>query len=437
MMIMPGLGQVQPDFTTIDRETYRFYLEQKWDSLISLGNKAVSSEIDYYYLRMRMGIAWYSKKNYRKAAPHFEKALEWNQGDATALEYLYLSRLQAGQYASASLVRKQFRGDLSGRYPPAKEAFFDRLSVEYLYQEGVDDALFRNPADLYPAQVAGIQSTTGNFSNLSVSLVNRLAPGVMLSHGYTYLSKSNHYFYSDGSASLYLEDQSVTQHQYYLSPGFTSRTGWTFRPMVHLLRVSYQTLGESGLQFGNPREAVAEVRETDWAAGTGIRKATGTVDLHFGAWYSSLNLSEQLQGRIGLTWFPLGNLNLYAGGYVNGQFENIRGTNPVDRWIPEVLLGGSIAEKVWIDLAGSFGEMTQFLENNGMFVYNSFAEVLEKKATLTFSVPVTRKGSLLYLGARWTAARSDFYAFDPQISETGTPVIYNAYSIYGGITWIF
>ena len=79
-----SFAQDAADFKTINEKTYRLYTQEKWDSLILLDKQDVVLEVDYFYLRMRLGIAWYSTKNYRKASTHFEKALAFNQGDPVA-----------------------------------------------------------------------------------------------------------------------------------------------------------------------------------------------------------------------------------------------------------------------------------------------------------------------------------------------------------------
>jgi len=48
------------DFKTVDYKTYGYYVNQNWDSLIYLGNKAIAQNIDYYYLRVRIGVAYFS-----------------------------------------------------------------------------------------------------------------------------------------------------------------------------------------------------------------------------------------------------------------------------------------------------------------------------------------------------------------------------------------
>ena len=151
------------DFNRINTETYRFYEEQKWDSLIHLGKEALNQEIDYYYLRMRIGIACYNKKNYRKADDHFRVALEFNQEDPVALEYLYYSMLFAGQVERSGLVRKKFRGDLSLRLPPQKGKILDRFGMEYLFSTAamrINFPILKNFSRAIPQEY---RSQPGNF----------------------------------------------------------------------------------------------------------------------------------------------------------------------------------------------------------------------------------------------------------------------------------
>jgi len=433
-------AQENNSFNRINTETYRFYMEQKWDSLIDAGKEALKAEVDYYYLRIRLGIAYYSKHNYRTAARHFSAALELNSGDPVSLEYLYFCRLYAGQTEQAQQVRKQFKGDMALKLPPPTGRFFEKTGAEYLYLSGVKDDLFEDPAVIYPLDIAGIQSTTKHYSNATISLVNSLAPGITLSHTYTFLSKTNHYYSNDGERAVYLPDQQVVQNQYYFSPGFTTPSGYTFTPMIHILGIRFQDVFDTGQGFqgGASTLALGTLKETDFVTGLGFKKNAGAVDLHLGGWYGTLNGADQIQGRVGLTWFPLGNLNLYAGGYLNSQYESYTNGEGVIRVIPEMLFGFGMAGKIWVDVHAAMGEMTNYLENNGMFVYNSISEVIHKKVRLSLSFPVNDRGSLLYLGGIWNDVSSEFIPdVDSGSNPMNTPITYNAISIYGGISWKF
>ncbi len=335
-------------------------------------------------------------------------------------------------------MRKAFKGELALKLAPPKGKFLDRLGGEYLYNHGLNNDILADPDALFQDLPPGVQYITQHYSNASLSLSNIVTPGFRLNHTYTFLSKTNHQYYNDGQYIFQLTDQHVYQHQYNFSPVITTRSGYVFSPMVHLISIHYQAPVEiqQGFQGGNNQVVLGYLDAFDFVTGLGFSKGLGCLDLHLGAWYATLNNNEQIQNRLGLTWYPFGNLNLYAGGYLNSQYE-ISDTEGVVRIIPEVHVGMAMAGKVWLDLNGAFGEMTNYLEHNGSSVFNSFSEKIQKKVSLTLSVPVTNKGSLIYLGGRWTANESRFYAFDPAQDHLTNNIIYNALSIYGGITWKF
>jgi len=443
LLMMMGTGinaQVELDFNTLNSETYRLYLAQEWDSVIHLGKQGLRQDMDFYYLRMRMGIASYEEHRYRTASRHFTTALEQNQGDPVALEYLYYARLLSGQTEQAGITRNRFTGELAQKLPPQPARFFEQLSLEFLYSSGVDDQLFGDPAGLYPLDIPGDQSTTRHFTNTTLSLVNRITPGIRLSHSLAFMFKSNHFFTGDTTNAIYIPQQQVTQLQYYFSPEFTLHSGTHFSPMIHILGIRSQVPYDSNMGYmGGPPSQIrlGTLKQTDLVTGLGFRQQAGNLDLHLGTYYSGLNGLRQVQGRVGFTWYPLGNLNLYAGAYVNSQFELDSETDSPIRFIPEAWFGFAIKEKVWIETHGSLGDMSNFLEYNGRVVYNSYTEVMEKKINLSLSVPVTETGSLLYLGGRWTANRSVFTASDPEIRDADNDIHYNAISIYGGVLWKF
>lgn len=71
MMIL-GVGftnelLAQQSLPKVDALTYQLFQQKAWDNLIKEGNKAIQNGIDYYYLRVRMGIAYYEKGNYSGA----------------------------------------------------------------------------------------------------------------------------------------------------------------------------------------------------------------------------------------------------------------------------------------------------------------------------------------------------------------------------------
>lgn len=438
MLLLSRAGaQEVPDFHNVNTETYRLYLARQWDSLLVMGKDALKADMDYYYLRMRMGIALYNKKKYRQAIAHFERALRLNQGDQAALELLYYCRLLSGQGEAAKLVRKQFRGELALRMPPPGGKFFSSIGVEYLYHSGIKEEEYTSPSVNVPALPPGVQYATVRYSNAFLALENSIIPGFSLQHAYTFLAKTNHLYYYDGTNQFQMDEQQVTQHQYYLAPRISWKSGLSIQPMVHLVGGHYQYPVQfiPGYMGGFGQVIVGEPDYFDLATGLGLSLDIGVFSLKMEGQYSNLNQARQVQGRVGAVLYPKGNLGLYAGAFLAAQVQR-RGGDDVTSLVPEALLGFSIGEKVWFDLDASFGDMSNYLEYNGMIIYNSFTEVIEKKVKASLSFQVSEKGSLLYLGGRWSSNRSEFSPLGTA-TEITNALSYNALSIYGGISWKF
>jgi len=72
-------AQEKMGFADLDKKTYQLYEESQWKELLELGQKGLDTGIDYYYLRMRLGIAEFNLKHYQSASAHFRKALDFNE----------------------------------------------------------------------------------------------------------------------------------------------------------------------------------------------------------------------------------------------------------------------------------------------------------------------------------------------------------------------
>jgi hypothetical protein len=178
------------------------------------------------------------------------------------------------------------------------------------------------------------------------------------------------------------------------------------------------------------------VHDFNLAGGMTMVKNWRCLDLSAGAAMANLNGTRQFQGRFGITWYPLGNMNLYAGAGLSGQQEWSE-YSTIARWVPDLKVGVALAEKVWIEADAAMGEMHNYLERNGYIVYNGYSDILEKKATLSLLIPVTKKGSLIYLGGRWTSGYSAFVPETGFLPEPDQRFDLQTFSIYGGLSWKF
>jgi len=98
------ISQDTVNFTNIDVKTYGFATFAEWDSVIHYGKLGLANDIDYFYLRLRLGEAYYYKQNYAAAIKHFENALKNNSGDTSTQEFLYYSYLFSGRENDARFL---------------------------------------------------------------------------------------------------------------------------------------------------------------------------------------------------------------------------------------------------------------------------------------------------------------------------------------------
>ena len=65
------LAQNKMSFESVDSITYRQYINNEWDSLIAVGKIAFNNNIDFKYLRQRVGYAYFMKADYYASQKHF------------------------------------------------------------------------------------------------------------------------------------------------------------------------------------------------------------------------------------------------------------------------------------------------------------------------------------------------------------------------------
>ena len=105
----------QLTYRTADTITYSQFIKKHYHELKIIGKIALQQKIDFYYLRMRLGIAYYEQKNYEKALLHFEKAIAMNPADTTAQEYLYYTYLFSGRQEDAGTFASKLSADMQKR----------------------------------------------------------------------------------------------------------------------------------------------------------------------------------------------------------------------------------------------------------------------------------------------------------------------------------
>jgi hypothetical protein len=193
------------------RDTYALYQKQEWKQLILVGENSIKQGIDFYHLRLRIGIAYYQLENYRKSAVFFQKLSRLNPEDNSLQEYLYFSYLLSGRNKDAKRMQNDLSQSIREKYDIDKTKLISGIYTESKY-EFLDD---------YAIDSDQIQQQTvrNQFHHYSLGLNHQLGKRLELFHAYSRVDLKN----SIVSEGFHFKEE-VKQNQYYLKSSV--QIGW-------------------------------------------------------------------------------------------------------------------------------------------------------------------------------------------------------------------
>ncbi|HUX55488.1 MAG TPA: hypothetical protein VMV77_00820 [Bacteroidales bacterium] len=427
-------GQSTESFRYIDSLTYNQYAEKRWNDLIRTGNHSVKNGHDYYYMRMRIGIAYYEKHNYYKSANHFRKALEFNEKDQVALEYLFYSYYFSGRTPLAWDLISSF-------FPQNRERILDEskikknsMTVESFFNDSGTDKIISEPESYFSDIETGNQIVTKYFMNNALYASHVVGKNASYFHSYTNLIKENYLNYLDGSVSAHLDPQRVVQNQYYGSFNFFSSKGWVVSPSLHLLTVGYPIISITTTGM-NHSARTYNVRSNGLHVGLAVSKSFGFIGVGAETGYFVYNSTKNWQGTFSLMAYPLGNNNIYFGAKLStGKELNMVSSDL--KIVKGFTAGFSIGRKIWFEFSGLTGDLINYTDNNGLYIYNSL-DILKNKLTGRIIIPFNKAGITIFAGGGISSYSSELLSEDGIISYGTNKLNYNSNNFTGGISWNF
>jgi tetratricopeptide (TPR) repeat protein len=415
-------------FRKADSLTYLLYINGNWKDLAKTGKQALDSGIDYFYMRMRLGIAWYRMGNYAKAEAHFKKALQFNNADQTAAEYLFWTYYLSGRTLQAWSVLYGMPAENAARIKNESRIKSNSLTVESYYSDSHVDQIYSDPERYLNSSTAGTQTVTDYFVNNAVYLSHVLSEKTSYSHAITGLVKNNILHYSDGTDQADLLAQRVLQFQYYGRFNLFTRSGWIISPAFHFITdgYPYPAFTRTGTLY------TFHARSNSYAAALGLSKTTGFAVLGSEFVFSKLNEMKQVQASLSAIFYPAGNRNIYFG----GTFSGLTGSWVEDPGISltgSFIAGFSIMRHAWLEVTGTSGSMKNYTENNALIIYNGI-DHLTSKINGRLIVPIYKLGLTIYAGAGISNSSSSFI---PVAGTAGNRIDFRNYSITGGLSWDF
>ncbi len=376
---MQGKAQ-RNDFAHYDSLTYKLYMDKDYKQLLTVGKEALYSGFDYYYLRMRTGIAAYNKKKYRLATDHFEKALAFSDNDIVR-EYLYYASLWGGEPLKAQETIKGMSDALRIRIGISGK---DILAID------VDMALLNQteafPDDFDFPELEGTQIIPTQFFNMSFSLMHGLGGKANMTHTITYLHRSNDKYTFDNNQEYYDTEFNANQIQYYLGSAISIGRSWALHLGGHFSAVSFPEYIERG--YGSNQFIKNTSWNQDYIFSASLLKNFTHASIEGEMVLMSMNGVFSSQPTAILRLYPLANLNLYTQSQFSYLLKDNSGT-----FFQQQKVGFKVLKRLWLEANYFSGDVSGFTLNNGSMLFNG-AEEVNRMAGGMMIIPVSPKFSL-------------------------------------------
>lgn len=344
------LGQL--DYISIVRQTYDQYLRNDFKNLKKTTNNALAKGIDYYYLRMRIGILSFNHQRYSESVEHFSKAICYSSMDTISREYIYYSYLFAGRRDDATLfLRSLPQEKKNANLKRLRSSGLSQVYSSFTYSSY--DTVNYDINSLYYEAVTSILAA-------NVGMEAYLTNGFKGTFAYTFLRKAGTaYSYINSSGKV----MDFSQNQIYAKISTCAFLGWEVFGYGHF--AIYNDMFSATQSSGKRSNGKFK---TEYTGGIGITKNSWRVRGGFNLSYSNFGLSNQFRGEGYAIFLPLGNLNLY---FTSG------GMYQIDRnWGDTYQINGEIGFRIfkwlWFETGYVTGNTFLYARSQGLLMNNSF-----------------------------------------------------------------
>lgn len=447
-------AQDRSGFKQIDSLTYSAYINKNYKELFEIGEKAIKQDIDYFYLRMRLGIAHFQQYQYRLAAKHFEQALQFNSSDSLAIEYLYYSHKYSNDDLSATKCLQKSTSkkaqELSKKQTVLKNIYLF-YGTRFYNSDNVKEHLlddFTTEMDQFPKPVVGIGDTGTDlyteitcpktYSNIQVGANLRVLPfwqvgiayqNFKIEHNYTIINYkdtlTNNPYKWDGIYLTANARNSIKASQFYLKNTFGILNKFKLSLFANIQ--SYTSSKTYDVNYIND----TSIKHSNLLLGASFTFMQSFYNLNLGVSTLSTIDKPVIQSDFGVDLFPFANNKLFVS--VMGTFI-FDGTTKKNALIFIPSLSYTPTERLTIFGSASWGKRNNWQTNNGYVIYNGLFDINSTyKLSTTIRIYKTLYFNLEY---EYLNTISNAYSTLPEIKKTNK-VNFVTQSLIGGLIWEF
>lgn len=426
LAVSPASAQEKMTFKVADSLTYQLYQTGNWDALVRMGKEAISQGFDYYYLRIRLGIAYFSLTQYRLAAVHFEKALEFNSNDKISLQYLQQCYDWGGLETESSALYKRFpvlEEELN------KPGLISDFSVFGGFALSGSSTQLENTDIDGEANIYGEINSNGNLQYGHAGLTLSPVQHFRLYLGYTSLQIEKHQrIVMEGADSLN-KWYHLNQNQIHANLPVRIAKDWQFAPSVTILNFKDKPVAVA-YDTTNYEYVIRHIDTsiTNYIISLKLLKTMPFVDLGAIAGISNLDNDNQWQGTAVFNLYPFANLDLYNYSRISALMESEE-----LRWHFRQTLGGKIFSRLWLQGSYQWGDLKNAHDENGLLVFNTSSDIASRLSATAF-ILITEKLTL-QLEYTFTEQQDRYIGFTDYNAFITQHINYNNHNFMGGLKW--
>ena len=360
----------------VDSASYVYFTQGKHDALVFLTKKALSSGVDSYYLRVRMGVSYFTKNEFYLAVIHLRKALAFYPSDMYTKEYLFYAYLYMENFEEAKLIIDKMPTTFQSAYQKLikrKNSFvFESGYQTTSYANKQDTAVFLAKDDTDTSLHGnGIYAESDRMKSLQYVQVGMGYPISKRIKGYSGIS----FVRNNREAHIYARDKLVkdTSHiyaltQYQVYSGLTI----TMPKQVNLLVGGQYMYYTQNKLYANYDTKTWKYRYNDsttagnnFVSNFSLTKSFQKLIPMVSVGVNRIDGLTIMQYSSQVTYLPFGNFNTS----ITGGFS-LSKDNYASRKVFFGKLAGKITGNWWYDAYFYAGNLKNLTEGNGYVVYN-------------------------------------------------------------------
>jgi tetratricopeptide (TPR) repeat protein len=353
-------------FPQADSITYAQYMAHDFTALQKTGREALRQDIDFYYLRMRLGISHYEQHEYAAAQVHFEKALEKYPADSVTQEYLYYCYLQTGQEERVNVLAAQMSPGMQQKVGYHKTPL-DAVGLEggILTTGNAENSTYGLGANSFL-----LGKFSGNMAYSKISVENTFARRLKVYNALAFFSTSTlgKFESVQGTTQEYFRNSNL---QYNLGLSWQFDQGWKVAAGAGYY---YQSLSEYAVippdSSGPPGPPVLTIVTPVYkniSASLAFSKRWKNIIPAVEMSYANFSDTTWLQATASLTYYPLGTPRLYG----NTSATGIHVQDDATRLVLSQKVGLRITDHLWAEVSGSYGAHRNYVSSLGFITWNT------------------------------------------------------------------